>query len=232
MKKILHFVHIHAPVAEVYRALTTAEGLAGWWSTRVTVEPGVGGLVAAVAARPVPKPEDLTGADPAVTARIEETWRATVEAPQDASRWLELARVYQAHQLTGVALDCYQEATRLAPGPRPTATRPRTTPSSTSAWAKRTRSKNWKRAGLAARASASADATPAARSSCAGAGARLASPIADPAGEEPLLLGFADRRRGRQPDRLALVLGGGDERGAGRAVGRPHQDVVLVAFAQ
>jgi len=45
MKKIIHFVHVKAPPQEVYRALTTRDGLAGWWSTNVRVEPGVGGIV-------------------------------------------------------------------------------------------------------------------------------------------------------------------------------------------
>lgn len=45
MRKIIHFVQIKAPPAEVYRALTTPEGLAGWWSRQVHVEPGVGGIV-------------------------------------------------------------------------------------------------------------------------------------------------------------------------------------------
>jgi uncharacterized protein YndB with AHSA1/START domain len=33
MVDILHRVGIKSPVAEVYAALTTAEGLAGWWTT-------------------------------------------------------------------------------------------------------------------------------------------------------------------------------------------------------
>lgn len=45
MKKIIHTVYVRAAPARVYGALTTAEGLAGWWSKKVTVEPGVGGLV-------------------------------------------------------------------------------------------------------------------------------------------------------------------------------------------
>lgn len=45
MKKIIHFLHIRAPAAEVFRALTTKEGLASWWSTDVEVEPGLGGVI-------------------------------------------------------------------------------------------------------------------------------------------------------------------------------------------
>jgi uncharacterized protein YndB with AHSA1/START domain len=33
------------PREKVYRALTTEEGLAGWWSTVVGVQPGVGGVI-------------------------------------------------------------------------------------------------------------------------------------------------------------------------------------------
>jgi uncharacterized protein YndB with AHSA1/START domain len=42
MKRIVHFVHIRAATEKVYRALTTEEGLAGWWSTAVRVRPGGG----------------------------------------------------------------------------------------------------------------------------------------------------------------------------------------------
>ena len=45
MKKIIHYVAIHAEAAQVFRNLTTREGLAGWWSTDVNVEPGVGGVI-------------------------------------------------------------------------------------------------------------------------------------------------------------------------------------------
>lgn len=45
MKKIIHYVHIAAPISEVYQALTTQKGLSGWWTTDVKVEPGVGGIV-------------------------------------------------------------------------------------------------------------------------------------------------------------------------------------------
>jgi Activator of Hsp90 ATPase homolog 1-like protein len=45
MKTILHALHIHAQPSAPYAALTTAEGLAGWWSTRVSVEPGEKGLI-------------------------------------------------------------------------------------------------------------------------------------------------------------------------------------------
>lgn len=45
MKKIIHSVHVHASPSKVYKALTTAEGLSGWWTTRVAVEPGVDGMI-------------------------------------------------------------------------------------------------------------------------------------------------------------------------------------------
>ncbi|PWT93493.1 MAG: hypothetical protein C5B55_04445 [Blastocatellia bacterium] len=41
MKKIIHFVRIHDDPEKVYRALTTKEGLTGWWSTSVNVQPGI-----------------------------------------------------------------------------------------------------------------------------------------------------------------------------------------------
>ena len=46
MKTILHTCDIRsAPPARVYRALTTREGLAGWWTTRVEADVRVGGIV-------------------------------------------------------------------------------------------------------------------------------------------------------------------------------------------
>jgi len=46
VKKIIHFVHIHAAPDRVYRALTTQEGLSGWWTTRVRAPEKVGGVIA------------------------------------------------------------------------------------------------------------------------------------------------------------------------------------------
>jgi len=45
MKKIIHYVRIHAVPESVYRALTTEDGLAGWWSTAVRVQPNVSGVI-------------------------------------------------------------------------------------------------------------------------------------------------------------------------------------------
>jgi uncharacterized protein YndB with AHSA1/START domain len=45
MKTIIHTVHIHASPDEVYRALTTEEGVTGWWTTEATVEAGEGGVI-------------------------------------------------------------------------------------------------------------------------------------------------------------------------------------------
>ena len=45
MKTIHHVVEIAAPPAQIFQALTTAEGLAGWWTTKVTAEPVVGAVV-------------------------------------------------------------------------------------------------------------------------------------------------------------------------------------------
>jgi uncharacterized protein YndB with AHSA1/START domain len=45
VKTILHAVHIHASPAKVYEALTTEEGLRGWWTTKVAVEQGEGGVI-------------------------------------------------------------------------------------------------------------------------------------------------------------------------------------------
>ncbi len=39
MKTIHHVVDIDAPAAAVWRALTEADGLAGWWSTRLRTTP-------------------------------------------------------------------------------------------------------------------------------------------------------------------------------------------------
>lgn len=43
MKKILHAVEIEVPRNKVFKAIAIQTGLAGWWTTRVRVEEGVGG---------------------------------------------------------------------------------------------------------------------------------------------------------------------------------------------
>ena len=45
MKTIIHSVRIEATPQEVYCALTTEAGLSAWWTTKVTVEPGEGGVI-------------------------------------------------------------------------------------------------------------------------------------------------------------------------------------------
>jgi uncharacterized protein YndB with AHSA1/START domain len=45
VKKIIHFVHIHAAPEAVYRSLTAQEGLSGWWTTRVRAPETVGGVI-------------------------------------------------------------------------------------------------------------------------------------------------------------------------------------------
>ena len=68
----------------------------------------------ALAAAP-PLPADLEALDPLIARRIEERWQAVVEEPESALRWLELGRVYHAHELTVLAETCYREAVRLQP---------------------------------------------------------------------------------------------------------------------
>lgn len=45
MPDILHKVAIKAPPNAVYRALTTLEGLAGWWTNDTTGDSNVGGVI-------------------------------------------------------------------------------------------------------------------------------------------------------------------------------------------
>ena len=45
MADILHRIGIKAPVAQVYNALTTLEGLAHWWTEEVAGDGQVGGKV-------------------------------------------------------------------------------------------------------------------------------------------------------------------------------------------
>jgi uncharacterized protein YndB with AHSA1/START domain len=46
MADIRHRVGIHAPQARVHDALTTIDGLAGWWTRTVEGDPGLGGKLA------------------------------------------------------------------------------------------------------------------------------------------------------------------------------------------
>ena len=45
MVDILHKIGIQSSLAETYRALTTLEGLAGWWTTDTEGESKVGGVI-------------------------------------------------------------------------------------------------------------------------------------------------------------------------------------------
>ncbi len=45
MKDIIHRIGIRAPAAEVYAALATVPGLAGWWTQETTGDSKVGGVV-------------------------------------------------------------------------------------------------------------------------------------------------------------------------------------------
>ncbi len=45
MKKILHAVEIDASRSDVFDAITTEKGLSHWWTTKVAVEEGVGGII-------------------------------------------------------------------------------------------------------------------------------------------------------------------------------------------
>ncbi len=45
MADILHRIGIKAPVSRVYAALTTVDGLAGWWTEEVRGDPRVGGTI-------------------------------------------------------------------------------------------------------------------------------------------------------------------------------------------
>lgn len=44
MKSIFHRLLIKAPAAKVYEALTTQEGLAGWWTPETTAKPETGSV--------------------------------------------------------------------------------------------------------------------------------------------------------------------------------------------
>lgn len=45
MVDILHKVAARAPIDAFYKALTTIDGLADWWTTETEGEPGVGGVI-------------------------------------------------------------------------------------------------------------------------------------------------------------------------------------------
>ncbi len=45
MKTILHTVDIQVTPAQVFQALTTEQGLAGWWTTKVKADVRVGGMI-------------------------------------------------------------------------------------------------------------------------------------------------------------------------------------------
>jgi uncharacterized protein YndB with AHSA1/START domain len=48
MVDIIHRIGIKAPVSKVYEAVSTAEGIAGWWSRETTGESRLGGAITSV----------------------------------------------------------------------------------------------------------------------------------------------------------------------------------------
>jgi len=48
MFDIVHRIGIKAPIASVYQAITSVEGVAGWWSEETTGESSAGGAVEVV----------------------------------------------------------------------------------------------------------------------------------------------------------------------------------------
>lgn len=62
-----------------------------------------------------PRVADFGATDPMVAERIEVARQAAAESQDDAAPWLELGRLYHAHELTDPAAICYREAIRLAP---------------------------------------------------------------------------------------------------------------------
>lgn len=65
MKKIIHFLRIHAAPESVFHALTEQEGLSGWWSTHVKIDEGAGVIHFRFAGdfNPEMKVTKVTGAD-------------------------------------------------------------------------------------------------------------------------------------------------------------------------
>lgn len=45
MKAIIHTVHIAASASTIFEALTTRQGVTGWWSTQAEVEAGENGVI-------------------------------------------------------------------------------------------------------------------------------------------------------------------------------------------
>jgi len=45
MKTIIHTLHIHASPTDVFQALTTQEGVTGWWTTKAALDEGEGGVI-------------------------------------------------------------------------------------------------------------------------------------------------------------------------------------------
>lgn len=81
MAEIRHRVGVRAPAVDVYRALTTAEGVAGWWATGASGDGGAGGRLAAPFP-PVAEPYllDVLAAEPGAHVR----WRVA----QGPEEWL------------------------------------------------------------------------------------------------------------------------------------------------
>ena len=87
------------------------------WSRRAAAGALVTAWIAVAApAAPAPAPQASGDLDPLVSERLAAARKALAEEPESAARLLDLAEVYHAHRMTGLALEAYREATRRAPG--------------------------------------------------------------------------------------------------------------------
>jgi tetratricopeptide (TPR) repeat protein len=83
-------------------ALLAGTAAAGWYFWRRATSPR-------------PPEADLTGAEPAVAARVEEARAAVLRSPRSARAWGELGMVLRAHEFRAEADVAFAEAERLDP---------------------------------------------------------------------------------------------------------------------
>jgi uncharacterized protein YndB with AHSA1/START domain len=94
MVDILHRVGIGAPVSEVYEALSTTEGLAGWWTTEIKGDAGAGGQLAFHFGSPEPS---AVMAVESVTPDRQVAWRC-VDGPAE---WLDTTVTFDLAESDG-----------------------------------------------------------------------------------------------------------------------------------
>jgi uncharacterized protein YndB with AHSA1/START domain len=98
MADIVHRLGIHSPVPQVYKALTTLEGLAGWWTEEVAGDPAPGGTIVFAFRTPT---GELKGQMGMRVEQLEENSLVVWRCVDGSAEWLDTTIHYELSEQDG-----------------------------------------------------------------------------------------------------------------------------------